>query len=91
MNRPLHIPRRGRFTYDSGFRRIMVRRAPRGWWSVWLYVLIGVGLGAAVHGYAPQDLLLRWAGPRKPWAVPVAEALCPRYRAAPGEGRGPGP
>lgn len=43
--------------------------------KVWLYVLVGVGLGAAIHGYAPQDLLVRWAGPGKPWAVPVAVAL----------------
>lgn len=42
---------------------------------VWLYVLLGVGLGAAIHGYAPQDLLVRWAGPGKPWAVPVAVLL----------------
>jgi len=42
---------------------------------VWLYVVIGVGLGAAIHGYAPADLLARWAGPRTPWSVPVAVLL----------------
>lgn len=42
---------------------------------IWIYVLIGVGLGAAIHGYAPADLLTRWAGPGNPFAVPVAVLL----------------
>lgn len=42
---------------------------------VWFYVLIGVGLGAAIHGYAPAELLSHWAGPGVPWAVPVATLL----------------
>lgn len=57
---------RRKFAWEN--TRDIVRR-------VWLYVLIGVGLGAAIHGYAPEDLLVRWAGPGKPWAVPVAVAL----------------
>lgn len=42
---------------------------------IWLYVLIGVGVGAAIHGYAPQDLLTRYAGSGSPLAVPVAVAI----------------
>lgn len=39
---------------------------------VWVYVLIGVGVGAFIHGYAPAELLARYAGPGNPLAVIVA-------------------
>jgi hypothetical protein len=39
---------------------------------IWLYVLIGVGLGAGLHGFVPQDFLARWAGASNPLAVPLA-------------------
>ncbi|GAB6158723.1 permease [Desulfotomaculum varum] len=42
---------------------------------VWLYVLIGVGIGAFIHGYAPAELLARYAGPQNPLAVIVAVIL----------------
>ncbi|SFR11189.1 Predicted permease [Desulfoscipio geothermicus DSM 3669] len=42
---------------------------------IWIYVLIGIGVGAAIHGYAPEDLLTRWAGPGNPFAVPIAVLL----------------
>jgi uncharacterized membrane protein YraQ (UPF0718 family) len=40
--------------------------------NVWLYVLIGVGLGALIHGYVPTDFLARFAGADKWYAVPFA-------------------
>lgn len=40
--------------------------------SVWIYVIIGVGLGALMHGYAPNDLLVKYAGPNNFFAVPLA-------------------
>lgn len=39
---------------------------------VWIYVLIGIGIGAAIHGYAPAELLAKFAGPQNPLAVIVA-------------------
>lgn len=39
---------------------------------VWLYVLIGVGLGAGLHGYVPQEWFMEHAGADNPFAVPVA-------------------
>lgn len=42
---------------------------------VWIYILVGIGIGALIHGYAPEDLLVRWAGPDNPLAVPVGVAL----------------
>jgi uncharacterized membrane protein YraQ (UPF0718 family) len=50
---------------------------------VYLYVLIGVALGAFIHGYAPQDLLTSVA--RDWWAVPVAVMIgVPLYSNAAG-------
>jgi uncharacterized membrane protein YraQ (UPF0718 family) len=53
--------------------------------KIWPYVVIGVGLGAFIHGYVPQDFLVRWAGRDSPFAVPVAVALgVPLYSNAAG-------
>ncbi|MCX6761890.1 MAG: permease [Candidatus Moranbacteria bacterium] len=40
--------------------------------KVWLYVVIGVGLGAWIHGYVPADFLAQYAGSDKWYAVPLA-------------------
>jgi uncharacterized protein len=39
---------------------------------VWLYVLIGIGVGAWIHGYVPADFLAQYAGSDKWYAVPLA-------------------
>lgn len=40
--------------------------------TVWPYIVGGIGIGAGIHGYLPQDLIVRWAGPQNPLAVPIA-------------------
>ena len=40
--------------------------------SVWLWVIVGVGLGAAIHGWVPTDFFARFAGPDNPFAVVIA-------------------
>lgn len=40
--------------------------------SVWLWVLLGVGIGAVIHGWVPADFFARFAGPGNPFAVVVA-------------------
>jgi uncharacterized protein len=40
--------------------------------KVWPYVLVGVGIGAWIHGYVPADVLARYAGADKWYAVPFA-------------------
>ncbi|NIA24363.1 MAG: permease [Gammaproteobacteria bacterium] len=40
--------------------------------SIWPYLLVGIGVGAVIHGWAPQDIFARWAGPDNPLAVPIA-------------------
>ncbi len=53
--------------------------------KIWPYVVVGVGLGAFIHGYVPADFLARWAGRNNPFAVPVAVALgVPLYSNAAG-------
>jgi hypothetical protein len=39
---------------------------------VWKYVLLGVGLGAIIHGYAPAAVLAKYAGDNNPLAVIAA-------------------
>ena len=39
---------------------------------VWLYVLIGVGIGAAIHNWIPQDLISALIGEDNWWSVPLA-------------------
>jgi uncharacterized membrane protein YraQ (UPF0718 family) len=53
--------------------------------KIWPYVVVGVGIGAFIHGYVPQDFLTRWAGRDNPFAVPIAVALgVPLYSNAAG-------
>jgi hypothetical protein len=52
---------------------------------VWLYVIVAIGIGGFIHGYVPEDFLVRYAGPQNPFGVPVAVALgVPLYSNAAG-------
>lgn len=42
---------------------------------IWIYLLIGIGIGAIIHGWAPEALLAEYAGPKNPFAVFVAVVL----------------
>lgn len=49
------------------------------------YVLIGVGLGAAMHGYIPEDFFVKSLGGGAWWTVPLATvAAIPLYSSAAG-------
>jgi len=53
--------------------------------GVWLYVIIGIGVGAWIHGYIPSDFLARYAGGNKWYAVPLATLIgIPLYSNAAG-------
>ncbi|OGS14360.1 MAG: permease [Elusimicrobia bacterium RIFOXYA12_FULL_57_11] len=43
--------------------------------GVLVYLLIGVGIGAAIYGYLPQNFVLRYAGAGNPFAIPVAALI----------------
>lgn len=40
--------------------------------KVWLYVLIGVGIGAAIHGWIPQNFISTVLGDKNPFSVLIA-------------------
>ena len=49
------------------------------------FVVIGIALGAVVHGYVPVDFVVRVAGPHNPFAVPIAVLIgLPLYSNAAG-------
>lgn len=53
--------------------------------KVWPYIVIGVGVGAWIHGYVPADFLAQYAGADKWYAVPVAVLIgIPLYSNAAG-------
>jgi len=39
---------------------------------VWPYVLIGVGIGAAIHNWVPSNMITALLGQDKWWSVPLA-------------------
>ena len=43
--------------------------------KVWLYVLIGVGIGAAIHNWIPQSIVENVVGQNNPFAVVLATAV----------------
>lgn len=52
---------------------------------VWLYVVVGIALGAAIHGYVPEDFMASFMGRDTWWAVPAAVLLgIPMYTNAAG-------
>lgn len=58
------------------------QRFQQGWFqsshivqSVWLYVVIGIAIGAVIHGYVPTTLITQIAGVDNPLGVPIAVIL----------------
>ena len=53
------------------------------WWQdgmsitkkVYPYVLLGVGVGAIIHGFVPQTLIEHYLGMRSWWSIPIATLL----------------
>jgi len=53
--------------------------------KVWMWIILGIGLGALIHGYVPQDLMVRIMGAEAWWSVPAAVAMgIPMYTNAAG-------
>jgi len=59
------MTRRERIGYAWEYMRDIVSK-------VWPYVVVGVGLGAWIHGYVPADFLATYAGTDRWYAVPLA-------------------
>ena len=53
--------------------------------KVWPYILLGIGLGAAIHGFVPEEFMASFMGKDVWWAVPAAVVLgVPMYSNAAG-------
>ncbi len=53
--------------------------------KVWPYVIVAIALGGVIHGYVPDEFLVRYAGKGHWYAVPLAVALgVPLYSNAAG-------
>jgi len=53
--------------------------------GIWLYIIIGIGVGAWMHGYIPSDFLAKYAGGNKWYSVPLAVLIgIPLYSNAAG-------
>lgn len=52
---------------------------------IWPYLLVGIALGAVIHGWAPASFFARYAGPGNPFAPLIAVAIgVPLYSNAAG-------
>jgi len=52
---------------------------------VWLYVLLGIAVGAGIHGYVPENFMASIMGRGAWWSVPVAVLIgVPMYSNAAG-------
>ena len=52
---------------------------------VWLYVLLGIGVGAGIHGYVPENFMASIMGKDVWWSVPLAVLIgIPMYSNAAG-------
>lgn len=52
---------------------------------VWVWIILGIGMGALIHGYVPEDLMVRIMGADAWWSVPAAVLMgIPMYTNAAG-------
>ncbi len=69
---------RERIAYARHYTGMIVQK-------VWFFVVIGIGIGAWIHGYVPIDFLARYAGADKWYAIPLATLIgIPLYSNAAG-------
>jgi uncharacterized membrane protein YraQ (UPF0718 family) len=53
--------------------------------KVWIYVMIGIAVGAGVHGYVPQDFMASFMGKSAWYSVPLSVLIgIPLYSNAAG-------
>ena len=72
------MTRRERVTYAKDYTLDILKK-------VWIYILIGIGIGAWIHGYVPALFLAQYAGSDKWYAVPLAVLIgIPLYSNAAG-------
>lgn len=81
LNNNIDIPNKNwqeRFSYAKEYTFSLIKK-------IWPYIILGVGLGAFIHGYVPSDFLALYAGADKWYAVPLAVLIgIPLYSNAAG-------
>jgi len=65
---PVEMTRNERISYSKEQVRDIIKR-------VWIYILIGVGIGAAIHNWIPQSIVENVIGENNPLAVVLATAI----------------
>jgi hypothetical protein len=68
---------------ENGGKKLVFKKLIKYFWKdgwnitkeVFPYVLFGVGLGALIHGFVPQDLVEKYLSFREWWAVPLATLM----------------
>ena len=72
------MTKKERFIYAKNYTLDILKK-------VFPYILIGIGIGAWIHGYVPADFLAKYAGSDKWYAVPLAVLIgIPLYSNAAG-------
>jgi uncharacterized membrane protein YraQ (UPF0718 family) len=72
----MSIPDRVRYGYEA-VREIVGK--------VWVYVVLGIAVGAAIHGYVPENFMASFMGSEAWWSVPLAVLIgIPMYSNAAG-------
>ena len=59
---------RSRLDFAAGETKSILKK-------IWIWVLVGVGLGAAIHGFVPESLISDHLGRGTWWSVPAAVLL----------------
>jgi uncharacterized membrane protein YraQ (UPF0718 family) len=62
----------------TGFKNRLKESFFKAWGDfkgVFIYMIVGVAIGAAIYGYLPKELLAKVAGPDNPFAVPVVALI----------------
>ena len=87
------VERFGFANFDEEEVRLSFRQRSREAWDhtrklvrkVGPWVVVGIGVGAIIHGYVPVELVAKWAGKDNFWAVPIAVLIAlPLYSNAAG-------
>ncbi|MBC8374925.1 MAG: permease [FCB group bacterium] len=53
--------------------------------KVWVYIVLGIGVGAIIHGYVPENFMASFMGKDAWWSVPFAVIIgIPMYSSAAG-------
>lgn len=74
---------KNKFQFDSNQEKISFKKLLLLWWddgfaiskTIFPYVILGVGIGAVIHGFVPSTLIEKYLAIKSWWAVPIATLL----------------